>query len=118
MARAQTGTDDAGGSVMEEEVRPSAEGEASQGDAEDAPRPDAGEGGRTYRSMTEWPVGQAERVDPIPEPEVVGDEGAITEPMAMPAVMPVQPAMVVPERPEGPGVVASSAALSEVGTSG
>ena len=36
-------------------------------------------------SMTERSTGQVERVDPVPEPEVARDEGAMTGPVAMPA---------------------------------
>ena len=78
----------------------------------------------------ERPVGQVERVGPVPELEVARDEGAATEPAAMPAVMLVQPVVepaqpvtevpeaAVPEWSEGSSVVASSTALDEAGASG
>ena len=77
-ARAQTGADDAGGHIAEEDVRPSAEGEAGRGGVEDAARPDASEGGRTDGAVPGRPVGPVEVEDPVLEPEEVRDDGAAT----------------------------------------
>ena len=67
-ARAQTGADDAGGRIAEEDVQPSVE--------EDAARPDAGKGGGSDGAVPGWPVGPVEVEDPVPEPEEVRDDGA------------------------------------------
>ena len=65
-------------------------------------------------------------MDPVPEPEVARDEGAMMEPAVMPVqpvAEPVQPEVEVletaaPGQPERSGVLASSAAHGEAGTSG
>ena len=93
-----------GRSVAEDAARPEAEGETGRGSAENAARPGAGEGERTDGAALEQPAGRVERVDPVPEPEVARDEGAMTELVAMPVVMPaqlavesVQPMVEMPE---------------------
>ena len=77
-ARAQTGADNAGGRIAEEDVQPSVEGEAGRGGTEDAARPDAGKGGGSDGAVPGRPVGPVEVEDPVLEPEEVRDDGAAT----------------------------------------
>ena len=94
------GAEDAIRPGTEGETGRGAEGETGRGGEEDAARPGTGGEERTDGAASEQPIGQVERMDPVPKPMEARDEGAtVVESVVQLVLRPAPEAVPVVETP-------------------